>query len=70
MSTWAERIRALQDKGLTLSRIGEEVGLATSSVSDLANGRSASPRGEAALKLHALHERVCGSAESCRSSAA
>lgn len=59
MITWAERIRALQAAGLTLSAIGSEVGLATSTIGDLANGRSESPRGDAAIKLHALYERVC-----------
>lgn len=59
MSKWAERIRELQAAGMTLAEIGNAVGLATSTVGDLANGRSASPRGEAALKLHALHENTC-----------
>lgn len=45
---------------MTLAQIGEEIGLATSSVGDLANGYSESPRGDAALKLHALHEAKCG----------
>lgn len=59
MATWADRIEALRDKGMTLSEIGELVGLATSSVSDLAQGHSASPRGDAAIKLDALYrERV------------
>lgn len=43
---------------MTLAEIGQQTGLATSTVGDLANGRSSSPRGDAALKLHLLHERV------------
>jgi transcriptional regulator with XRE-family HTH domain len=61
MSTWAQRIRDLQAAGMTFQAIGEEIGLATSSVGDIANGRSSSPRGEAAIKLHALHQLRCGS---------
>ena len=60
MSTWARRIRDLQAVGLKLSDIGERVGLATGSVGDIASGRSSSPRGEAAVKLHDLHRSLCG----------
>ena len=59
MITWASRIQDLKDHGLTLAEIGELVGLATSSVGDLATGRTESPRGEAALKLHDLHRQRC-----------
>ena len=55
MDSWASRIRDLQDAGMTLAEIGTEVGLSTSSVGDIATGRTESPRGDAALKLHALH---------------
>lgn len=57
MSTWAERISDLQEAGFTLADIGEKIGLATSTVGDIATGRSSSPRGDAALKLHELHEK-------------
>lgn len=60
MSKWSTRVRDLQASGMTLSEIAEHIGLSTSSVGDLANGRSASPRGEAALKLDALHTLRCG----------
>jgi transcriptional regulator with XRE-family HTH domain len=59
MSTWASRIRELQKVDLTLAEIGDLIGLSTGAVSDIANGHSASPRGEAALKLHDLHKRRC-----------
>lgn len=44
---------------MTLSEIGEAVGMATSSVSDIANGRSRSPRADAAMRLHDLHQSRC-----------
>lgn len=47
---------------MTLSEIGEEIGLSTGAVSDIANGHSDSPRGEAALKLHELHKSRCNKA--------
>ena len=59
MSTWSIRIRELQQAGMTLAEIGVEVGLATSTIGDLANGWSESPRGEAALKLDKLHRDRC-----------
>jgi hypothetical protein len=63
VSTWSKRIRALQQAGMTLAEIGEKIGLATSSVGDLANGWTESPRGEAALKLDKLHRDVCSPEE-------
>lgn len=60
MTAWASRIKDLQASGLTLLQIGTLTGLAPSTVGDLATGRSASPRGEAAVKLHELHlDRCC-----------
>lgn len=40
---------------MTYAEIGEAAGVAGSTVGDLATGRSKSPRGDAALKLHHLH---------------
>jgi hypothetical protein len=59
MSTWASRVAELRSTGLTLVEIGELTGLATSSVSDIAQGRTAEPRGTAAIKLHTLHAERC-----------
>jgi transcriptional regulator with XRE-family HTH domain len=59
MSTWASRIRDLQALGMTQQEIGEHIGLATSTVSDIANERSKAPGGEAAIKLHELHIIRC-----------
>jgi len=63
MTTWASRITDLQEGpgGLTLAEIAEYIGVAASTVGDLKTGRSTSPRGEAALKLDALHRLRCGS---------
>lgn len=55
MKTWAEIVSDLRDAGMTYAEIGEATGLAGSTVGDLASGRSKSPRGDAALKLHHLH---------------
>lgn len=62
MVTWSSRIRDLQQSGLTFAEIGALVGLATSSIGDIATGRSGSPRGEAAIRLHELHRRRCARA--------
>lgn len=44
---------------MTQKEIGEHIGLATSTVSDIVNGWSKAPGGEAALKLHELHIIRC-----------
>lgn len=59
MNTWASRIRDLQAAGMLQSEIGDAIGLAVSSVSDLANERTKEPRGDAAMKLHELHTQRC-----------
>lgn len=59
MHNWADRIRELQSIGLTQREIGEMVGLSTSAISDIANGRTAEPGGTAAIKLHTLHFERC-----------
>lgn len=59
MPTWSSRIKELREAGLTLAQIGERTGLAPSSVSDIEQGRSESPRGDAAILLHELHKELC-----------
>jgi hypothetical protein len=56
---WASRIIDLEQSGLTCVAIAEQVGIAPSTIGDLKSGRSASPRGEAALRLDALHRLRC-----------
>jgi len=59
MNKWAKRIRDLQKSGLTLAEIGEKIGMSTSGVSDIANLKNDSPRGDAALALDKLHREMC-----------
>ena len=59
MHTWADLIRDLQTTGLTQREIGDSIGLSTSAVSDIANGRTGEPGGTAAMKLHRLHGDRC-----------
>ena len=51
---WSELIKELELAGWSLTDIGREVGLSTSSISDLKNARSTEPRGMAAVRLHEL----------------
>jgi transcriptional regulator with XRE-family HTH domain len=62
MTTWASRITDLRVTGLTLAEIGERIGLAASSVSDIEQQRTSEPKGGAALKLVSLHESLCSKA--------
>lgn len=59
MNQWSKRIRDLQLSGMTFKEIGDEVGIAISTVGDLATGRTREPRGDAALALRDLHDRRC-----------
>ena len=64
MQTWATRISDLTSRGMTYAEIGEQIGLAPSTIGDLASGRSKSPRGEAAIRLNDLHrERMTAPVE-------
>jgi len=56
MSNWSSRISDLRRKGMTVAEIGDAIGLAQSSVSDIESGRSKEPRGDAAVALHELHK--------------
>lgn len=59
MTTWKSRIKDLQALGMTQKEIGEHIGLATSTVSDIVNDWSKAPGADAALKLHELHLTRC-----------
>lgn len=58
-TTWASRISELRSTGMTLAEIGDLIGLAASSVSDIEQGRTSAPSGDAAIKLHSLHRERC-----------
>jgi hypothetical protein len=55
---WSTRITDLERKGWSLKAIGDEVGLASSSVSDIKHRSTSEPKGMAAVKLYELHLRV------------
>lgn len=59
MNDWSDRIKSLESAGWTLTQIAQEIGLSLSGLSDLKQGRSAEPRGMAAVNLHRLYGRVC-----------
>jgi hypothetical protein len=56
---WSERINQLQALGMTYAEIAEAVGAPASTIGDLGNGRSKSPRGDLAIRLHSLHVARC-----------
>lgn len=57
---WGSIITDLRGKsGMTLAEIGTAVGLSQSAVSDIEQGRTSEPRGEAALRLYSLHRERC-----------
>jgi hypothetical protein len=55
---WSERIKEL---GMTYAEIAIAVGAPASTIGDLATGRSKSPRGDLAIRLHGLHTARCRS---------
>lgn len=55
-TVWSERIKEL---GMTYAEIADAVGAPASTIGDLATGRSKSPRGDLAIRLHGLHVSRC-----------
>lgn len=53
--TWQEKVKELEARGWSLTAIGDAIGLSVSGVSDIKQGRTVSPSGMAAVKLHYLH---------------
>lgn len=53
--TWADRIKALEARGWSLTAIGDAIGKSTSAVSDIKQKRTKEPGGMAAVQLHHLH---------------
>ena len=70
MKSWAQRITELEAAGWSLTGIAEDIGSSQQALSELKQGRSKEPRGMAAVKLHALHERECPSSDSSKAEAA
>ena len=62
MTTWAQMIQDLEEAGVNQQDICDEIGLKPGSVSDIKCGRSAAPRGMAAVKLFSLHQKHCSGA--------
>jgi IS30 family transposase len=58
-TVWARKIGQLEKAGMSLVGISRAVGVSTSTISELKQGRTQQPRGNAALKLIELHERTC-----------
>jgi len=58
-TNWSERVKQLEGKGLSLTAIGELIGLSPQGVSDIKHGRTKAPTGDAAVALHKLHSKRC-----------
>lgn len=53
--TWADRIKALEQRGWSLTEIGRAIGKSPQTVSDIKQGRTKEPGGMAAVQLHHLY---------------
>ncbi|WP_416203744.1 helix-turn-helix domain-containing protein [Xanthomonas euvesicatoria] len=53
--TWADRIKALEEHGKSLTEIGRLIGKSPQAVSDIKQGRTREPGGMAAVRLHNLY---------------
>ena len=58
MSTWSDRIAALESAGWSLTGLAREIGISPQALSDIKQGRTIEPRGMAAVRLHALHQAL------------
>ncbi len=54
-TTWADRIKTLEQRGWSLTEIGRAIGKSPQTVSDLKQGRTKEPGGMAAVNLHHLY---------------
>lgn len=59
MSIWTQRVKDLSAAGMTYADIASAIGLAPSTVGDLAAGKYKQPRADAAVKLQELHAVKC-----------
>lgn len=53
--TWADRIKALEARGWSLTEIARAIGKSPQTVSEIKQGRTREPGGMAAVQLHHLH---------------
>lgn len=53
--TWQEKVVALESRGWSLTAIAEAIGLSPQGVSDIKQGRTKQPGGNAAIELHHLY---------------
>lgn len=60
MRTWSQRVKDIQEKGWSLTKIAKHIGLSLPAVSDIKTEQTTEPKGMAAVNLHALHKRLCG----------
>lgn len=58
--SWQQRITDLEDSGLTLTELAEQIGLAKSTLSEVKRGATKAPSGDAAVALYLLHKKRCG----------
>lgn len=55
---WIEIMADLRNAGLSQDRIAKEIGITQASVSDIATGKTKTPRWETGSALLAMHKRV------------
>lgn len=54
-TTWADRIRDLEERKWSLTAIAGAIGLSPQGVSDIKQGRTKAPTGMSAVRLYELH---------------
>ena len=55
--TWQQLIQDLRDSGMPMCVIARRCDLSPHAVTDIGSGRTAEPKGFAAVKMYALHSR-------------
>lgn len=55
MTSWQNKVAALQERGWTLTQIAEATGASVSAISDLKHDRTHAPTGMVAVHLHHLY---------------
>lgn len=61
--SWSEKVGVLRASGMTYAEIAEVTGSKLSTIGSIASGAAKSPRGDLALKLHALYVKRANEVE-------
>jgi ribosome-binding protein aMBF1 (putative translation factor) len=58
MADWADKVKALEESGWSLTDLADEIGLKPASLSDIKQGRTKASSANAYVRLHELYSKL------------